>query len=170
MTSGGAPVASSHFNFSVLEPTGVVAAFAPEDSSLLGLVSVIAPVICGGNSIIAIASDSKPLCSITFAEVLNASDVPGGVVNIITGHEDELHGHMSTHMDVNALIYTRDNVEILKTIQENAALNVKRVVKWQGVNWAKDEGQSPYYIKDVTEVKTTWHPIENIGGGAGAKY
>lgn len=164
------PVASSHFNFSVLEPTGLVAAYAPEETSLLGLVSVIAPVITAGNSVIAIASESKPLCAITFAEVLNASDVPGGVVNIITGNEEELHGHMSTHMDVNALIYTRSNAKVLKAIMENAAMNVKRIVRWQNVAWAKEEGQSPYHIKDLTEVKTTWHPIENIGGGAGAKY
>lgn len=164
------PVASSHFNFSVPEPTGVVAAFAPEDTSLLGLVSVIAPAITGGNSIVVVASESKPLCSITFAEVLNASDVPGGVVNILTGNEAELHGHMSTHMDVNAIVYTRSDAGILKAIRENATGNVKRVLAWQDVAWAKEEGQSPYYIQDLTEVKTTWHPIENIGGGAGSKY
>ena len=99
------PVASSHFNFSVPEPTGVVAVIAEEESSLLGLVSTIAPVIAGGNTCVVLASESKPLCAVTFSEVLNTSDLPGGVVNIITGNSAELHSHFSTHIDVNAIIY-----------------------------------------------------------------
>jgi acyl-CoA reductase-like NAD-dependent aldehyde dehydrogenase len=98
------PVASSHFNFSVPEPTGVVAIIAPQQDSLLGLVSVIAPVIAGGNTCIVLASETKPLCAVTFAEVLNSSDLPGGVVNILTGKPAELASWFVDHMDVNATI------------------------------------------------------------------
>ncbi|MCE9538053.1 MAG: aldehyde dehydrogenase family protein [Bacteroidetes bacterium] len=157
------PVASSHFNFSVPEPTGVVAIIAPEESSLLGLVTVIAPVIAGGNSCIVLASESKPLCAVTFAEVLNSSDLPGGVVNILTGSSEELHSHFSSHMDVNALSYYRKNKNEIKTIKENASLNVKRIFIYDKLVLASDKAQSPYLIFDNQEIKTTWHPIENIG-------
>ena len=161
------PVASSHFNFSVPEPTGVVAAIAPQTSSLLGLVSVIAPVIAGGNAIIVLASETKPLCAVSFAEVLNSSDVPGGVVNILTGKPSELYSHFASHMDVNAIIYCENDELMQKEIQQKAAGNVKRVLFYKNVNWLSDKAQSPYYILDVEEIKTTWHPIENIGGGGG---
>lgn len=162
------PVASSHFNFSVPEPTGVVTVIAPEESGLLGLVSVIAPIICGGNTCVVLASNSLPLCAITFAEVLATSDLPGGVVNILTGTSKELHSHFSSHMDVNAVVYCRNNQDELKVISENASLNVKRSFNWFK-DWTKDESQNPYLILDLQEIKTTWHPIENIGIG-GAKY
>lgn len=157
------PVASSHFNFSVPEPTGVVALIAPEESSLLGLVTAIAPVIAGGNTCIVLASESKPLCAVTFAEVLNTSDLPGGVVNILTGSSEELHSHFSSHMDVNALIYYRNNKAEIKTIKENASLNVKRIFVYDQLTLTSDKAQSPYMIYDLQEIKTTWHPIENIG-------
>jgi acyl-CoA reductase-like NAD-dependent aldehyde dehydrogenase len=162
------PVASSHFNFSVPEPTGVVSIIAPEDLGLLGLVSVIAPVICGGNTCVVLASNSLPLSSVTFAEVLATSDLSGGVVNILTGTSKELHSHFSSHMDVNAIIYCRNNKEEAKIISENSSLNVKRSFNWNK-DWIKDENQNPYLILDLQEIKTTWHPIENIGIG-GAKY
>ncbi|MBS1636405.1 MAG: aldehyde dehydrogenase family protein [Bacteroidetes bacterium] len=162
------PVSSSHFNFSVPEPTGVVAVIAPEDTSLLGLVSVIMPVIAGGNVCVVLASESKPLCSVTFAEVLATSDLPGGVVNIMTGTSKELHSHFSSHMDVNAIVYTRDNKDEKKLIAENATLNVKRVFFWNN-DWSKAGSENPYLIMDLQEIKTTWHPIEQIGVG-GAKY
>ena len=110
------------------ESTGVVAAIAPDDSSLLGLVSIIAPVIAGGNSIVILASESFPLCSISFAEVLQTSDVPGGVVNILTGYRKELLEHFSSHMDVNAIIYCGENTDDQKLVETNAALNVKHVI------------------------------------------
>ncbi|MCW3076741.1 MAG: Aldehyde Dehydrogenase [Bacteroidetes bacterium] len=162
------PVASSHFNFSVPEPTGVVSVVAPEKSALLGLVSVIAPIIAGGNVCVVLASESLPLCAVTFAEVLATSDLPGGVVNILTGTSKELHDHFSSHMDINAVIYCRDNKEEEKKIAENSSLNVKRSFNWNK-DWSKDENQNPYLIFDLQEIKTTWHPIENIGIG-GAKY
>lgn len=156
------PVSSSHFNFSVPEPTGVVAIIAPEETSLLGIVSVIAPCITGGNTCVVLASESKPLCSVSFAEVINSSDVPGGVVNILTGTSKELHGHFSSHMDVNAIVYCRDNKEEIKKIQQNASLNVKRTFIYQK-NWYGSDVENPYLILDLQEIKTTWHPIENIG-------
>ncbi len=162
------PVASSHFNFSVPEPTGVVSVIAPESTSLLGLVSVIAPIICGGNVCVVLASESLPLCAITFAEVLATSDLPGGVVNILTGTSNELHAHFSNHMDVNAVIYCRNNEKEKQTIFENASLNVKRAFDWNK-KWEDNTNQNPYLILDTQEIKTTWHPIENIGIG-GAKY
>jgi len=158
------PVASSHFNFSVPEPTGVVAIIAPQQTSLLGLVSVIAPVIAGGNTCIVLASETKPLCAVTFAEVLNSSDVSGGVVNILTGKPSELVKFFADHMDVNAIIYCETDVETKKLIQEKASLNVKRVVLYDKIKWNTDEVETPYFIMDTQEIKTTWHPIENIGG------
>ncbi len=154
------PVASSHFNFSMLEPTGVVAAFAPEKSPLLGLVSTIAPIIVGGNTCIILASEDYPLPAMSFAEVLNSSDVPGGVVNILSGKREELAEHFSTHMDVNAMLYT-DKLpkEMKKLIDENASLNVKRIIKKPIEDWYSEEAQSPYLLTDFQETKTTWHPV-----------
>ena len=153
------PVSLPYFNFTVPEATGVVAAIAPDDSSLLGLVSIIAPVIAGGNSIVILASESFPLCSITFAEVLHSSDVPDGVVNILTGYRNELIKHFSSHMDVNAIIYCGDNSDDKKLVESNAALNVKHVIHFPNQDWAKNLHQSPYHILKCQETKTTWHPI-----------
>ena len=157
------PVSSSHFNFSVYEPTGVVGIFAPQNTSLLGLVSVLMPVIAGGNTCLVLASENMPLCAITFAEVLHSSDLPGGVVNILTGTNKELADTLSSHMDINAIVYGGEDSEILKTIQENAVSNIKRVIV-QEKDWVKPESQDLYMIVDTQELKTTWHPIENIGG------
>ncbi len=153
------PVSLPYFNFTVPEATGVVAAIAPDDSSLLGLVSIIAPVIAGGNTIVILASESFPLCSITFAEVLHSSDVPDGVVNILTGYRNELIEHFSSHMDVNAIIYCGDNSDDKKLVETNAALNVKHVIHFPNQDWAKNLHQSPYHILKCQETKTTWHPI-----------
>ena len=153
------PVSSAHFNFSVLEPTGVVSILAPDDSSLLGLVSNIAPAIAGGNSCVVLASESKPLCAVSFAEVLHASDVPGGVVNILTGFRAELVEQFASHMDVNAIVYCDGGRKVATSVQELAAENVKRVVQRTRVDWTRDDAQHPYLIRDTQEVKTTWHPI-----------
>ena len=161
------PVASSHFNFSVPEPTGVVSIIAPQGDSLLGLVSVVAPAIAGGNTCVVLASESKPLCAVTFSEVLNSSDLPGGVVNILTGKVSELASWFADHMDVNATIYCEKDSTIQKMMREKSALNVKRIVFYDKVNWMSDEGQSPYFIMDTQEIKTTWHPVENIAGAGG---
>ena len=153
------PVASSHFNFSVLEPTGVVSILAPDDSSLLGLVSNVAPAIAGGNTCVVLASETQPLCAVSFAEVLHASDVPGGVVNILTGLRSELTGQFASHMDVNAVVWCDGNKKTAASVQELAAENMKRVVRRTRVDWSKDDAQDPYLIRDTQEVKTTWHPI-----------
>ena len=158
------PVASSHFNFSNPEATGVVAAIAPQNNSLIGLVSLIAPIIAGGNSCIILASNTKPLCAVTFAEVLNSSDLPGGVVNILTGKVAELATFFADHMDVNATVYCESDAATQQMIKEKSALNVKRVVLYDKVKWDSEAAQSPYFIMDFQEIKTTWHPIENIGG------
>lgn len=154
------PVSSSHFNFSVLEPTGVVGVICPQNTSLIGLVSLIIPVITGGNTLVALASESLPLCSITFAEVLNSSDVPGGVVNILTGTQKEVATIFASHMDVNALV---GNTNDLNSMSELAVDNLKRLVSFDA-DWMKSESQGLNYVTDIQEVKTTWHPIENIGG------
>lgn len=159
------PVATSHFNFSVPEPTGVVSIIAPRNSSLLGLVSVIAPVIAGGNTCVALGSSSKPLCPVTFAEVLHSSDVPGGVVNILTGNLSELAPFFADHMDVNATIFCEKDSGLKKKFRDKSALNLKRTNFYDKVNWYAAESQSPYFILDCQEIKTSWHPVENIGGG-----
>ena len=152
------PVNSSHFNFSVLEPTGVVSILAPDDSGLLGLISNIAPAIVGGNTCVVLASESKPLAAVSFAEVLHASDVPGGVVNILTGFRSELTEFFASHMDVNAIVYCDGGKAVARTVQELAADNIKRVIARDQIDWLRD-AQDPYLIRDTQEVKTTWHPI-----------
>jgi acyl-CoA reductase-like NAD-dependent aldehyde dehydrogenase len=153
------PVSSSHFNFSVLEPTGVVSVLAPESGGLLGLVSNIAPAIVGGNTCVVLASESLPLNAVSFAEVLHASDVPAGVVNILTGHKSELSGQFASHMDVNAVIWCDGGDDVARDIQQQAADNIKRVVDRSGTKWGDAAAQSPYLIQDTQETKTTWHPI-----------
>lgn len=152
------PVSSSHFNFSVLEPTGVVSILAPDSTSLLGLISNVAPAIAGGNTCIVLASESKPLCAVSFAEVLHASDVPGGVVNILTGFRSELTEYFASHMDVNAVIYCDGGKAVARKVQQLAADNIKRVIERTRVDWTGD-AENPYLIRDTQEVKTTWHPI-----------
>ncbi len=153
------PVASAHFNFSVLEPTGVVAIIAPDDSGLIGLVSTLAPAIVGGNSSVVLASEARPLSSVSFAEVLHASDVPAGVVNILTGFRSELSDQFASHMDVNALVHAETARKSLVAIEEAAAENIKRVVGRPSRDWLKTDNENPYLIRDTQEVKTTWHPI-----------
>ena len=156
------PVSSSHFNFSTYEPVGVVGVIAPQDSSLYGLISTLMPVIAGGNSCVLIANEKMPLCAVTFSEVLHASDVPGGVVNIITGHISELIKPLATHMDVNAISIS-NLPELKREIDLYSVDNLKRVRSYD-VNWKSKENQALHFITDFQEIKTTWHPIENIGG------
>lgn len=153
------PVSLPYFNFTVPEATGVVAAIAPNESSLLGLVSIIAPAIAGGNSIVILASELFPLCAISFAEVLQTSDVPAGVINILTGYRHELVKHFSSHMDVNAIIYCGENKEEILQVETQAAFNVKHAIIYTNENWKKESAQGPYNIMKTQETKTTWHPI-----------
>jgi acyl-CoA reductase-like NAD-dependent aldehyde dehydrogenase len=153
------PVNSAHFNFSVLEPTGVVSILAPDGSGLLGLVSNIAPVIVGGNACVVLASEQMPLSAISFAEVLHVSDLPAGVVNILSGFRDELTKHFASHMDVNAVVYCDGDAEEARDIQGRAADNIKHVIDRVDIDWDADSSQNPYLIKQTQETKTTWHPI-----------
>lgn len=157
------PVATSHFNFSVTEPSGVVGIVTDEKTSLAGLISLIAPAITGGNTVVVLAPTNMPLCAVTFAEVLNSSDVPGGVVNILTGEKDEMVKTLSTHMDVNSISYSGNDAAVIKSLREESVSNLKRIKSYDR-NWEEKDSQDLYMISDLQEVKTTWHPIENIGG------
>lgn len=161
------PVNTSHFNFSVLEPTGVVGLMAPKDSGLIGLVSTVAPIIAGGNACVVVASEEHPLPAVTFAEVLATSDLPGGVVNLLTGFRSELLKPVVTHMDINAVVCSAPSPEESAMLGKEAAENMKRVVVPKVTDWNTAEGQSPYFILDTQEVKTTWHPIERGQAGGG---
>lgn len=153
------PVATSHFNFSLLEPMGVIACYAPHDQGFLGLISAIVPAIVGGNTIIVLASSEQPHTAISFAEVLHTSDLPGGVVNILTGHRSELIDHFSTHKDVNAMVYFGSDSKEIEKIKQHSIENLKRILVYSENEWNSLEGQNPYFIKDLQEVKTTWHPV-----------
>ena len=161
------PTNSSHFNFSVQEPTGVVGVMAPEGSALLGLVSVVAPVIAGGNTCIVVASENMPLPAVTFAEVLATSDLPGGVVNLLTGFRSELIKPLVSHMDINAIVVTDVTKEERTMLDGEATCNLKRTIYPKVTDWSSADAQSPYMILDTQEVKTTWHPIERGQGGGG---
>tara|TARA_B100000524_G_scaffold174402_2_gene89561 strand:+ start:19446 stop:20324 length:879 start_codon:yes stop_codon:yes gene_type:complete len=158
------PVSSSHFNFSSYEPMGVIGILAVQSSGLLGLVSMLMPVIAGGNSSVIIASEDKPLCAVTLAEVLNSSDVPGGVVNILTGSIAELWSPLSSHMDVNGISIDAVN-EHVSDVQLASVDNLKRVRIYSN-DFSLIKEQGIQFITDFQELKTTWHPIEKIGGAS----
>lgn len=153
------PVAGPFYNFSTLEPTGVVGIVAPRESALLGLISRIAPAIVAGNTVVVLASEGRPLPAITFAEILATSDLPGGVVNILTGFSDELASWMAGHMDVNAIDISGLEEEKLAEAVHLAAENVKRMVRDDRIDWFSKSAQSPYHIAEFQEVKTVWHPM-----------
>jgi acyl-CoA reductase-like NAD-dependent aldehyde dehydrogenase len=153
VTGSNNPVAGSFFNFSVPEPTGVVATIAPEKSSLLGLVEAIASAIVSGNSVIVIASETQPLAAVSLAEVLATSDVPAGVVNILTGSYREIAPWLASHQDVNAFDLTGvDKKSIAQELEKEAAINLKRVLRPN----TKIDGLTR--IKTFLETKTVWHP------------
>jgi acyl-CoA reductase-like NAD-dependent aldehyde dehydrogenase len=155
------PVATSHFNFTTPEPTGVVVALAPDEPSLLAFVSLAASVILSGNTVIVVASEKFPLPAATFAEILATSDLPGGVVNILTGKRAELIPHIAGHMDVNAIVDGIGDSEIGSKLQAGTALNLKRYAKHAlaPADWFTSKGEDPYRILDTVEFKTAWHPI-----------
>jgi acyl-CoA reductase-like NAD-dependent aldehyde dehydrogenase len=150
------PVAGPYFNFSTPEPTGVVGVVAP-DSPLLGLVSVVAPVIVSGNTCVVVASEPAPLPAVTLAEVLATSDLPGGVVNILTGRRAELAPWLASHLDVNALDLAGVPDEQVRPLEEAAAGNLKRVLRPTGADWAGDPGTRR--LTAFLETKTVWHPV-----------
>ncbi len=154
------PVASSHFNFSVPEPTGVVTILLPDSASLLGLLQFVLPAIVGGNTVVVLTAESRPLAPLTLGEILHSSDVPGGVINILSGYRSELISNFSTHMDVNAVMYGGNDEEAITLIQKNAAENVKHVVLRKDDDWFDEErNEHPYVIMELQEIKTTWHPV-----------
>ncbi|WP_067142639.1 aldehyde dehydrogenase family protein [Microtetraspora malaysiensis] len=153
------PVAGPYFNLSTVEPTGVVAVIAPPMGPLLGLVSVIAPVIVTGNTCVVVASERAPLPSITLAEVLATSDLPGGVVNILTGSAGEIAPWLAGHMDVNAIDLTGADADLAVRCEELAAENLKRVLRppLDRIDWLADPGMDR--MTAFLETKTVWHPI-----------
>jgi acyl-CoA reductase-like NAD-dependent aldehyde dehydrogenase len=153
------PVAGPYFNFTVPEPTGVVGVVAPQDQSLLGLVSRLAPAIVSGNTAVLLASEQSPLPAVSLGEVLATSDVPGGVVNILTGFTAELVPWLAGHMDVNAIDATGVPDELRANVEELSAENVKRVHYAPEVDPFDDEAQSPYEVTAFVEFKTVWHPM-----------
>jgi len=158
------PVASSHFNFSVPEPMGVVGIMANNEQPLLGLIQPMAATIAGGNTCVIVAHTDRPLAAISFAEALATSDLPGGVVNILTGKTSELLPWMAGHLDVNAILMSSLDNSAWKETQLAATANLKRIV-----SLPENDALSPYRILDLQEIKTTWHPIENIAS-AGSAY
>jgi acyl-CoA reductase-like NAD-dependent aldehyde dehydrogenase len=158
------PVSGPYFNFSVPEPTGVVGIIAPEEASLLGLVSRVAPALVSGNALVVLASETRPLPAVTLTEVLATSDVPGGVVNLITGLRSELVSHLAGHMDVNALDAFGADPATATALETSAVENVKRYVRPPAAgldryDWFAEGAQSPYLIGEFVEIKTVWHPI-----------
>jgi acyl-CoA reductase-like NAD-dependent aldehyde dehydrogenase len=160
------PVGAPYFNFTIPEPTGVVGVVAPERSSLLGLVSRLAPVLAGGNVAVVLASETRPLPAVTLTEVLATSDVPGGVVNVITGHRSELVPVLAAHVDVDAVDGWGIPDELRVAAEEAAADSVKRVARRaRGVSeakfdWLDDRAtERPEWIAAFLEMKTVWHPI-----------
>ncbi|UGY93297.1 aldehyde dehydrogenase family protein [Streptomyces gobiensis] len=166
--AGGAnPVAGPFFNLSTPEPTGVVAVLAPQDSSFLGLVSVIAPAIVTGNTAVVVPSRKSPLPALSLGEVLATSDLPGGVVNILSGKPAELGAPLAAHQDVNAIDLAGAEPELAKELEIAAADNLKRVVRPHAADWSADPGTDR--MLSFLETKTVWHPTGSLGA-SGSSY
>ncbi|WP_030154963.1 aldehyde dehydrogenase family protein [Streptomyces sp. NRRL S-244] len=168
IVGGANPVAGPFFNLSTPEPTGVVTVIAPQDSSFLGLISVIAPVIATGNTAVVITSEKSPLPALSLGEVLATSDLPGGVVNILSGKAAEMGPHLASHQDVNAIDLAGADAALAKELEIAAADNLKRVLRPQPVDdWSADPGTSR--MTAFLETKTVWHPTGSLGSG-GSSY
>ena len=165
------PVAGPYYNFTVPEPTGVVGVIAPDDPALLGLVSLIAPPLCAGNAVVALGSEANPLVGAVFGEVCATSDIPAGVVNILTGLRSELVPHFASHRDIDSIHAAGVSPEHARLIREGTADNLKRVRVFQSpeskrgakpvpsVDWFDDDAcHSPWMIEPFVEMKTMWHP------------
>lgn len=160
------PVAGPYYNFTTPEPTGVVGVIAPDDWPLLGLISLIAPPLCAGCAVVVLASETNPIPASIFGEVCATSDVPPGVINILTGYRDELVGHIASHRDINAIHAANVTDEHRTTLRQGAADNLKRVVVRniqpgtdpQAGGWFDDDCESPWWIEPFVEMKTVWHP------------
>jgi aldehyde dehydrogenase (NAD+) len=154
------PVASSHFNFTMPEASGVVAVVCPNEPSLLALVSLVAPVILSGNTAVVLTSTTQPLPALTFSEIIATSDLPGGVINLLSGDPLELAPSVAAHLDVNAIVDASGNEEVALALQQGGGFNVKRYVsRTLKPNEWRTMGENPYWILDTVEMKTAWHPI-----------
>ncbi len=155
------PVASSHFNFTLPEPTGVVVVVCPDEPPLLSLVSLVAPVILSGNTAVVLSSPTQPLPGLTFAEIIATSDLPGGVVNLLSGDPAELAPHIARHMDVNAIVDGACDAKLSAALEEGRGVNLKRYFprKLLPNQWQTEAAGNPYWILDTVEMKTAWHPI-----------
>ncbi|MFJ9759021.1 aldehyde dehydrogenase family protein [Streptomyces sp. NPDC101149] len=167
VVGGGNPVAGPFFNLSSPEPTGVVVVLAPQDSSFLGLVSVIAPVIATGNTAVAIASEKSPLPALSLGEVLATSDLPGGVVNVLSGRTAEIAAPLAAHQDVNAIDLAGADEVLAKELEIAAADNLKRVLRPQPVDYSATPGTER--LTAFLETKTVWHPTGSLGA-SGSSY
>ncbi|MGY3850507.1 aldehyde dehydrogenase family protein [Streptomyces hydrogenans] len=167
VTGGANPVAGPFFNLSTPEPTGVVTVLAPQESSFLGLVSVIAPVIATGNTVVVIASEKAPLPALSLGEVLATSDLPGGVVNILSGKAAEMGPHLAAHLDVNAIDLTGADADLARELEIAAAENLKRVLRPRTEDFAESPGTDR--MTAFLETKTVWHPTGSLGA-SGSSY
>jgi acyl-CoA reductase-like NAD-dependent aldehyde dehydrogenase len=167
VVGGANPVAGPYFNLSSPEPTGVVTVLAPQESSFLGLISVIAPVIATGNTAIVIASENSPLPALSLGEVLATSDLPGGVVNVLSGKTSEIATPLAAHQDVNAIDLAGADEVLAKELEIAAADNLKRVLRPQPVDYAETPGTER--LTAFLETKTVWHPTGSLGAG-GSSY
>lgn len=167
VVGGANPVAGPFFNLSTPEPTGVVTVLAPRESSFLGLVSVIAPVIATGNTAVVVASEKSPLPALSLGEVLATSDLPGGVVNILSGRTAEIAAPLAAHQDVNAIDLTGADEVLAKELEIAAADNLKRVLRPKREDWPADPGT--HRLTAFLETKTVWHPTGSLGA-SGSSY
>ncbi|MFD5327685.1 aldehyde dehydrogenase family protein [Streptomyces sp. NPDC127092] len=167
VVGGANPVAGPYFNLSTPEPTGVVTVVAPQESSFLGLVSVIAPVIATGNTAVVIASEKAPLPALSLGEVLATSDLPGGVVNILSGKASEMGPHLAAHLDVNAIDLTGADADLARELEIAAADNLKRVLRPRTEDFAESPGTDR--MTAFLETKTVWHPTGSLGA-SGSSY
>ncbi|MEO8440040.1 MAG: aldehyde dehydrogenase family protein, partial [Spartobacteria bacterium] len=155
------PVASSHFNFTMPEPTGVVVVVCPNEPPLLALVSLVLPVILSGNTAVVLTSPTQPLPALTFSEIIATSDLPAGVINVLSGNQAELAPHIASHMDVNAIVDASGDAKTVAALQQGGGFNVKRYVQRElkPADWRGEAAENPYWILDTVEMKTAWHPI-----------
>ncbi|MFE2499139.1 aldehyde dehydrogenase family protein [Streptomyces scopuliridis] len=166
VVGGANPVAGPFFNLSTPEPTGVVTVLAPQESSFLGLVSVIAPVIATGNTAVVVASEKSPLPALSLGEVLATSDLPGGVVNVLSGKTAEIAAPLAAHQDVNGIDLTGADEALAKELEIAAADNLKRVLRPERTDWSADPGTRR--LTAFLETKTVWHPTGSLGASGSA--
>jgi acyl-CoA reductase-like NAD-dependent aldehyde dehydrogenase len=166
VVGGANPVAGPFFNLSTPEPTGVVTVVAPQESSFLGLVSVVAPVIATGNTVVVVASERAPLPALSLGEVLATSDLPGGVVNVLSGRTEEIAAPLAAHQDVNGIDLTGADEVLAKELEVAAADNLKRIFRPQAVDFSADPGT--HRLTAFLETKTVWHPTGSLGASGSA--